>query len=64
MLLNVATSCVEGDPRLLEQRELLVSCQSTPWLLTGAVQDELLVLEPAGSSHLVLCPGDGRGWLR
>lgn len=46
MLLNVATSGVQENPRLLEQKELLMS---TPWLLTGAVQGELLVWEPAGS---------------
>lgn len=53
MLLNVATSCAQENQRLLEQKELLVSCWSTPWLLTGAVQDELLALHSAGSCR---CP--------
>lgn len=53
MLLNVVTSCAQENQRLLEQEELLMSCPSTPWLLTGAVQDELLVLDPAGNCR---CP--------
>lgn len=57
----------QENQRLLEQKELLMNCWSTPWLLAGQCRMScwfcsLLELQvPTMSSHLELCPGDTLG---